>query len=424
MRTRRACVFCTRAKRRCDRRAPFCARCTTKGFACKYPAPRISTLYEVMYTEDGVMSAARATGGGPRETIAETWGDCERVGDYAFRGRPPSGSPPYVLPGSFLSPSDTASDTRSIIPWYLAPSSWELAHAPYNPCLAFEDDSLKSFINTLQSWMKQWTSQGHCAFINRALYSVDLPPPIQDAYTTLTAYQAKTPETERMILRIAKERASNLIQSQPPEPAGAMLGTAMHLARTQALIIYTAICLFDGDINARAQAEHGLEVLLSWGYLLLQSASLDTYSQGSWNTLQSHGGFPDESISFNVMSIGGDLNSVWYTWVFAESIRRTYLISVLLMTIYSTLKAGWSGCPGGVTFTGDEGLWDAPSAYAWGRIIGTVKENKMGFVPICSHKMGDVLIDRESADVDDFTHASLIAVMGLERVERWRAGVS
>ena len=215
-----------------------------------------------------------------------------------------------------------------------------------------------------------------------------------------------------MILRIAKERASNLIHSQPPEPAAIMLDTAMHLARTQALIIYTAICLFDGDINARVQAEHGLEVLLTWGYELLKSASLDTHSEGACGASESRGWVRKESIAFNALSIAGDLTSVWHTWVFTESIRRTYLTSVLLMTIYPTLKEGWSGCPGDVASTGDQGLWDAPSAHAWGRIMRTVKENKMGFIPIRSHRMGDVLIDRKSEDVNEFTHASLIAVMG------------
>ncbi|KAI9034922.1 uncharacterized protein KD926_005016 [Aspergillus affinis] len=350
--------------------------------------------------------------------------ELEKVGDYAFHDRPASGSPPHLLPGNSLSSSDATLDSPSTILWYLDPSSWELAHAPYDGCLACGDDSLKFFVDTLQSWMKQWTSQGHCAFINRSLYSVNLPLPIQDAYTTLAAYQTKTSETKRMVLRIAKERASNLVHSQPPEPAAIVLDMAMHLARTQALVIYTTTCLFDGNINARAQAEHGIEVLLTWGYQLLQSASLDTYSAGSYDASQSRGGDSGEPTPFNLLSIGGDLNSIWHTWVFTESIRRTYLASVLLMTIYSTLKEGWSGCPGGIAFTGDGGLWDAPSAYAWGRVMRTVNNNKMGFVPIRSHKMGDVLVDRKYGDVDDFTHASLIAVMGLERVERWREGVN
>lgn len=367
------------------------------------------------------MSTVRVTASGPRELDAPAGGECRAVSQHAPRGRPPL-ELSQPLPGSFLSPPNVSFGSESTIPWYLTPSSWELSHTPRNEC-QFRDDDLNSFIDTLQSWMKQWTSQGHCAFINRFLYSAYLPLPIQDAYTTLTAYQAKTPQTERMILCIAKERASNLIQGQPPEPAAVILDTTTHLIRTQALIVYTTICLFDGDINARAQAEQALDVLLHWAYQLLQSASLDAYSRTSRDTLRSCDLFFDESARLNNLSTNGDLQSIWCAWVFAESIRRTYLISVLLVTVYSTLKTGWSGCPGGVTFTGDEGLWDAPTARAWERILRTVKEKNMGFAPICSHKMGDIFINRKSADVDDFTHASLIVAMGLERVEWWKAGV-
>jgi hypothetical protein len=285
--------------------------------------------------------------------------------------------------------------------------------------------------------MREWASQGHCAFIHHCLHPDDLPPPIQDAYTTLTAYQTKTPNTERMILRIVKNRISNLVQSQPLEPVDnigpVMLDTTKHLARTQALIIYTTICLFDGNISARAQAEHGLEVLLPWACQLLPSAALDTCCQVAGGISQRDEGHRGGVISdemtgpaiSNKLALGthGDLESVWGAWVFAESIRRTYLIVVLLVTIYPTLKDGCSRCPGGVNFTGDKGLWDASSPCMWGKITKTAKEKGMGLTPIPSHRLGDVLGDRNPGDIDDFTYALLTVTIGLEVVERWTAGM-
>ncbi|EWY85953.1 hypothetical protein FOYG_10617 [Fusarium oxysporum NRRL 32931] len=108
-------------------------------------------------------------------------------------------------------------------------------------------------------------------------------------------------------------------------------------------------------------------------------------------------------------------------WAYIESIRRTYLIGVLPVTIYSTLKTGWSGCLGGITFRGDEGLWDASSAHAWKRVMKGVNEKAIGFIPIFSHRMGDVLPNRKPADVDDFTCTLLAASFGRERLEGWRA---
>ncbi|KAM0424380.1 hypothetical protein ACHAPT_010300 [Fusarium lateritium] len=416
-RKRRACVPCTRAKRACDRQTPSCARCNAKDLVCRYPAPRI------IYVEGGACSTVPAASAPTDSQVSREYEEpsLEAPNDTSL----PELSEP--LPSSLFSASADAPDPWSAVPWYLTPSSWELAYSPRNECLTFGEDNLKSFVGSLQAWMKQWTSQGHCAFIHRSLYSSNIPLAIQDAFTTLTAYQAKTPTTEKMVLHICKDRFNNIIQNQPLDSVdGVTLDTAMHLARTQALIVYITICLFDGDINARAQAEQGLEVLLPWGHQLLQSASLDTFINASWNTLPGGSTVPEEPATFNnlPLSTANNSESVWSTWVFAESIRRTYLIVVLLVTIYSTLKTGWSGCPGGVTFTGDKGLWDAPSAYAWETTMRAVKERTMGFMPIYSHRMTDVLANRKSADVDDFTHASLVVTLGHERIEWWKADAS
>lgn len=37
---RKACVPCTRAKRRCDKRLPACQRCVERGVSCQYPSGR------------------------------------------------------------------------------------------------------------------------------------------------------------------------------------------------------------------------------------------------------------------------------------------------------------------------------------------------------------------------------------------------
>lgn len=400
----------------------------------------MAPLYDILYAEDGAMSAVPVAPCGTSDIDAHASRECRETVQESPHDRLHSESS-QPSPGGVLSGPDSAGigpslDSQHDTPWFLTPSSWELAHAPRSECLSFGEDSLMCFVSTLQDWLGQWTSQGHCAFIHRHLYHANLPLPIQDAYTTMTTYQTKTPQTERMVLRIVKNRVSNLVQSQPQEPvdgiATVMLDTTQHLARTQALIIYTTICLFDGDINARAQAEHSLEVLLPWAYQLLQSASLDTCCQAAWGISQrdeGHGGGVTSDgmtgpVTSNQLTLGtdGDPESVWGAWVFAESIRRTYLIVVLLVTVYPTLKDGWSGCPGGVNFTGDKGLWDAPSPYVWGKIIETAKEKGMGLAPIRSHRIRDVLGDRKPGDLDDFTHALLIVTMGLEQVERWTAG--
>lgn len=50
-----------------------------------------------------------------------------------------------------------------------------------------------------------------------------------------------------------------------------------------------------------------------------------------------------------------------------------------------------------------------------------VNEKAIGFIPIFSHRMGDVLPNRKPADVDDFTCTLIAASFGRERLEGWRA---
>lgn len=150
---------------------------------------------------------------------------------------------------------------------------------------------------------------------------------------------------------------STLIECQSLDSVDStMRDTSMHLSRTQALIVYISICLFDGDINARARAEQGLDVLMPWGHQLIQSASSCNGFPEPWNILNSRNSVSGEPTPTTHLTpcLDGNLDSFWRSWAYAESIRRTYLIVVLLVTIYSTLKTGWSGCPGGVTFTGDK----------------------------------------------------------------------
>ncbi|KAG5766100.1 hypothetical protein H9Q72_005850 [Fusarium xylarioides] len=327
------------------------------------------------------------------------------------------------LADTLVSDSNSGPDSHSSIPWYLTAASWELASAPRSECLTLAEDSLKSFIHALQTWMKQWTLHGHCAFIHRSLYSDHMPVIIQDAYTTLAAYQTKTPTNQTMILRICKDRISSLIQSQSLNSVdGTIPDTITHLSRTQALVIYLAICLFDGDINARARAEQALDVLLPWGYQLVQSASIDTCLQTGWNSPPSDDAVSNESATTSdpTPCLDGNIETLWRVWARVESIRRTFLIIVLLATIYSTLKTGMTGCPGGLCFTGNEGLWDASSAYIWKSIMKRVNDMEAGFKPIFSHQLGDILTTRKPTEIDDFTYTTLIVTFGQERIEGWK----
>lgn len=303
-------------------------------------------------------------------------------------------------------------------PWFLSPSSWTVDHkaGPIPSQIYFSDEALTYFIDQLHVWLKRWTTEGQCPFIQSQLWRIHLPDCIQDAFTSLTAYHSKTPATERTVLRIIESRVNNLVAGHNASTAGdfgvIMLDPACHLARTQALLMYKIIRLFDGDIRARAQAEKHIDTLSLWARQLWQSASLALSSDHSIkSSLDNINSSPVDT----QLRTDGSLTSTWQAWIFSESIRRTYLTATLTEAVYMTLKQGFAPCPGGIFFTAGEGLWDAASPFAW---MKQYQENPINTVRCIE---GEQLFSRAKAsDLDEFCHTTMIVSYGLERYERWR----
>ncbi|KAK5271970.1 hypothetical protein LTR40_013977, partial [Exophiala xenobiotica] len=90
-----------------------------------------------------------------------------------------------------------------------------------------------------------------------------MPTCLQDAFTTLAAYNGRTPAVTETVLQIAEERSSALVRQNSPTASGAE-GIRAHLARVQALFVYEFIRLFDGSVRVRASAEQQLPTLRRW----------------------------------------------------------------------------------------------------------------------------------------------------------------
>ncbi|KAM5347614.1 hypothetical protein ACJ41O_007438 [Fusarium nematophilum] len=412
---RLACLPCTKAKRKCTKQAPSCTRCREKALRCRYPAQRVRPPRRGSVSADAALEADDAD-----NRASHARGEGERRGPEARRisdcapAAPSTGQPfdPY--------------------PWFLTPSSWELGHPPEAigslVLVPVGGESFTRFISSLQGWLKQWTTEGWCPLMHRRLYSVELPEPIQTAYTALSTYQARTPATESMVLRIVKERAGDLVRRQPPESDNGlgitMLDTAEHLARTQALVIYSIICLFDSDITARAQAEEAIAVLESWAHELLQSAALDVVCQVNrplpCQSDDDTGAYENDPLAVRKPSLcaEGSVESTWRAWIFSESIRRVYLVAMLVSRVYKALKAGWTGCPGAISFTGCDGLWDAASPYSWASVL---RANGGAMRPVNSHRIMEALTNHRPSHIDEFTQVIASVSVGLGRIERWRA---
>lgn len=308
--------------------------------------------------------------------------------------------------------------------WFLLPESWVILHqpAPYQQSDSLNGGLLESTEKIL-SWLQQWVNDCSCPFIHAHLYKDDLPGCIQHAFTATAAYFAKTAANKGLILRIIEGNCNTLLgQPEVGLDAGndtVASDTLHHLARTQALLIYQLIRLFDGDIRSRAKAENSMDILLSWASQLWEIASKDAESANYEKTsvtspvaIENFGGVSD----LNAFRVDGSVPALWRAWYVAESIRRTYVAIIFVQGMYQTLKQGWAFCPGGVSFTVTNGLWDSPSAHTWWELF--VQDTRP---PAQSMQLERLLLDNQPAKVDTFVQPLLVASYGHERVEQWIA---
>lgn len=393
---RLACTHCTKTKRKCNKQKPACQRCVDKGFVCRYPAPRIAPPYDLVFSEDGTYTALR------NDDAPSHSGDIHTVVESA----------PLVLSGE----DDSALAHQLQEPWFLSPSSWRIDHKGIlNAEIYFADDTLTWFIDKVRGWLDHWTSHGSTPFIHAALYRTDLPEPIQDAFAALCAYQSKSPATERVVLYIVERHAERLLEQQSlytGDMTVVMLDTAVHLARTQALLVYCIIGLFDGDIRARSRAEQQIATLTTWAKQLWQSAGLAVAADAAQGLSATHDSQDLPNISLRA---DGTVLSVWQAWCFSESVRRTYVTATLVTAAFLTLKQGWAPCPGGITFTPGEGLWAATSAFSWWR---QVSKSRVG--PLQCVNARELFASNAPSDVDDFTHAVMAVSFGLDEFNHWQ----
>ncbi|PON27096.1 hypothetical protein TGAM01_v204045 [Trichoderma gamsii] len=394
---RSACIACAKAKRRCTKNLPACRRCSQRGLNCRYPPLKLTIELPDDFKDmpalasTGILAAVETP-----PPSQDLWGFNDLVNNMNTCFHPPV--------------------------WFLLPESWAIVHqpAPYQQSESLSGGLLDSTERIL-SWLQQWVNDCSCPFIHAHLYKDDLPSCIQNAFTATAAYFAKTAANKGLILRIIEGNCNALLdQLEDGLDAGedtATSGTFHYLARTQTLLIYQIIRLFDGDIRSRAQAENSMDLLLSWAGQLWESASKDAelaiYEKASLTssiTADRCGGISDP----NAFRVDGSVPALWRAWYAAESIRRTYVAIIFVQGMYQTLKQGWACCPGGVSFTVTNGLWDSPSAHTWWELF--IQDTAP---PAQSLQLERLLLENQPAEVDAFVQPLLVASYGHERVDQW-----
>ncbi|KAM7212800.1 hypothetical protein V8F06_011835 [Rhypophila decipiens] len=422
--SRNACVACTLAKRACDRHVPRCGRCVDRLLECQYygkfrldgtlvgrtrnrptllaPRPTHTQLPQANTTPDTGIPESESIQCEPESFFDPTdsllappvvFPTCP---DMPFLESPNSlpsidwpnthsiQIPPSIfIPTPHCNLNATPPNMLSEQGWFLHPDSWKVKRT-YVPSLAGDPHSIfRAFVKSVKAWLGDFATTGHNIFIHRHLYHSQrvrggMPTCLQDAWLTITAYLAKTDQTEELILQILDDRADRLLSKQhfinlPPEE----LDIRAQLARTQALLIHTFIrLLYDNPPEQRTKALSSLPVLSAWCYSLsdaaiAQAPSLYMSSNSSLINLDSCSGTHQEI----------EQTSLWHAFIVSESIRRTWMLVSSVLRIFNQPQPPTSGvdsmnlttvtqhrCLGFLSFTIRAGLWDAQNAFQWGRL--------------------------------------------------------
>lgn len=312
-------------------------------------------------------------------------------------------------------------DNRPYSSWFSSPETWKIdrfLQVEYNPVSII---GLKRLNTKIHRWLTEWVEKGSNPFIHSRLYRSRFPRCLQDAYTALSCYFHKTASNEQTIFQIIEARAKHLLVEHSIPSADSLLeninsssitlDSLEHLARVQALLVYQVLCLYDGDIRLRHVAESNIPVLNSWMEQMVDHASHAVCLGGSVISSaheQTAGGSSPSDIAHCE-------NLLWYSWILAESIRRTWLVASGIQGAYLTIQQGRAiPCQGGMVFTTRQGVWEAKSARAWEKLCSEVN---VGLMQVA--EADKLFTEVAPEDVDDFTVLILQATFGEERIERW-----
>ncbi|RDW72866.1 hypothetical protein BP6252_06773 [Coleophoma cylindrospora] len=402
---RTSCGECSKAKRRCDRRAPECSRCAKLHLNCRY------LRYQPPYREvpdqlDSGLNLFNASDALPLplpgdEEVLTTLLSSEEL-DLAFLGE-------EVLPQEPTSALDAGADHN----WEFSKPQTTENHSP-----DFAESDLANpaesriyygtqLLKTAPATMVLKNSTPWC---HPLLYKDNMPKSMLDAHASCALYLAKNDINKQTIFRAINARVRDLLCA--PEPVTPF----EKLARMQSLILYQIIRLFDDDVRFRAQGEATIEVFEQKASAFLNIPDEQKQSR-ICNTHESESSYsPFASIpSFtNASPVPAVSHS---TWIFEESCRRTALAAYFLMGFYGMLKGG--SCSGqdmgyDFSFTTSSRLWNAPSELDFKIVF----KDRCYFV--VQHLEFDELLRHASpSDIDDFGKMVLVSCKGLEDIRTW-----
>ncbi|KAI1660191.1 hypothetical protein F4813DRAFT_387057 [Daldinia decipiens] len=325
----KSCNACVRSKRRCDQRIPACANCTKKKRLCIYGQQSDTQSYgnsagvptsldsfngppSTSYGDDFVLDDGNVptTTMGidvdifPDETIhldstfeslldsmdGYRFGDLPGLPDFSGRDTQIASIPKSKI----LSPenySRMVAVCDDYAPWQLEDSSTRIAYA----------------MKTFKGFHKTIAQDNSTIYMHRHLYLTNTSPCILQAFSVCVLYTNQTEANRGFVLRVLHENIHNLKTTK--------------LARVHALLVYQTIRMLDGNATLGQQADGDVPLLEAWNEELHKIRdNLEDFAE------------------LDVAEIRNKPPESWECWLFAESIRRTYMICAALAHFCNLLK--------------------------------------------------------------------------------------
>ncbi|KAK7752734.1 hypothetical protein SLS62_005286 [Diatrype stigma] len=404
----KSCNACVRSKRRCDKRAPACGRCTKKRYMCVYGG--LTDMPHAAF-EDATHDPIQLDS--PPGPGSDTCGDAptfDAAGfstplDAASLGLANSPTTTLRLDNSLESFLDTLPlvgfEDASWQSSSVLRQQFELPSAPCEQTLTLKDYAgMLDMCDDFQPWQAADPSTGiaytlgvfkslhetfaqnnHTPYIHHRLYTSQTPQVILQAFTVCMLYANRTNANRGIILRVLHDHVTRLRASSRVTA----LTPLEKLARVHALIFYQTIRLFDGDISLGQQAQNDFKLLEAWiGDLLNLRDNLSNCEYLDTPAIRNN---PPQS---------------WERWVFAESLRRTVVIGYALESLSEVLRGmnkqkamgNWALVH---RWTLSSHLWNAPDSFEFFQAWGAKP-----FWVISAFKFEEFVKTGTADDIDDF----------------------
>jgi hypothetical protein len=282
-------------------------------------------------------------------------------------------------------------------------------------------------VQSLRGYPGIFAKDNYTPWMHRYLYKDQMPYSMRSCFAVSGLYSNMTSSNKTSVFRVLCQHLSELKRQQ--------LATTPHekLARTQALFLYQIICLFDGDLTLRSNADRDMPLLQDWidelckirENLRTPESMVNVDARGRPNPPRSWEVGTLKRLQFLSPALLTDW-SKW--WIFSESVRRTIVMAYAFLGLWGVMCKNNDGKPLSFAFhqitpiklrgkdaifgawkylhcwTLSRPLWEAPSSFDFFQIW----KNKAHHV-IDNFEFGSFIETGEVENVDDFSKLLMVA---------------